>query len=151
MGRTSNVCPCLPKSSLAGEGKPTKEIARSFSIRKATVSKWRTRFAAQRANGLNDQPRSGKSAGYDINTEKRVLAMLDKDPPRGCATWNGRLVVAQALGDVSKYQVWRILRRHKIQLQRMQSLVYFHRPGVSAKAADIAGIYLHATLCTPVE
>ncbi len=36
---------------LAGEGKATKEIAESLSIRKATVSKWRTRFAAQRIDG----------------------------------------------------------------------------------------------------
>ena len=124
---------------LAGEGKATKEIAQSLGIRKATVSKWRIRFAAQRVNGLNDQPRSGKPAGYDINTEKRVLAMLDKDPPRGYATWNGRLV-AQALGDVSKDHVWRILRRHKIQLQRMHSWCISTNPQFAAKAADIVGI-----------
>ena len=104
----------------ADEGKATKEIARSLNIRKATVSKWRTRFAAERLDALNDQPRAGKPASYDKNTERRVLAVLDKEPPRGYATWNGRLV-AEELADVSKDQVWRILRRHKIQLQRRRS------------------------------
>jgi len=126
---------------LAGEGKATKEIAESLNIRKPTVSKWRVRFAAQRINGLKDPPRSGKPASYDKNTERRVLAMLDKDPPRGYATWNGRLV-AQALGDVSKDQVWRILRRHKIQLQRRRSWCISTDPQFAAKAADIVGIYL---------
>src|SRR5208337_1315411 len=126
---------------LAGEGKSTKEIAESLSIRKATVSKWRTRFAAQRIDGLSDQPRPGKPASYDKDTEKRVLAMLDKEPPRGYATWNGRLV-AKELGDVSKDQVWRILRQHKIQLQRRRSWCISTDPEFAAKAADIVGIYL---------
>src|SRR5512138_290735 len=126
---------------LAGEGKATQEIAESLTIRKATVSKWRTRFAAKRIEGLTDEPRTGKPAIYDEETEKRVLAMLDQEPPRGYVTWNGRLV-AQALGDVSKDHVWRILRQHKIQLQRRRSWCISTDPQFAAKAADIVGIYL---------
>jgi transposase len=126
---------------LAGEGKATQEIAESLSIRKATVSKWRTRFAAQRIDGLRDEPRPGKPASYGKDTERRVLAMLDRDPPRGYSTWNGRLV-AEALGDVSKDQVWRILRQHKIQLQRRKSWCISTDPEFASKAADIVGLYL---------
>jgi transposase len=126
---------------LADEGKATQEIAETLSTRKATVSKWRTRFAAQRMEGLRDEPRPGKPATYDDDTEKRVLAVLDQDPPRGYATWNGRLV-AEALGDVSKDQVWRILRQHRIQLQRRKSWCISTDPQFAAKAADIVGIYL---------
>jgi len=126
---------------LAGEGKATQEIAESLNIRNATVSKWRTRFAAQRMDGLRDEPRPGKPASYGKDTEKRVLAMLDKEPPRGYSTWNGRLV-AEALGDVSKDQVWRILRQHKIQLQRRKSWCISTDPEFSSKAADIVGLYL---------
>ena len=125
----------------ADEGKATKEIAESLSIRKATVSKWRTRFAARRLNGLHDRPRPGKPASYDKNTEKRILEVLDKEPPRGYTTWNGRLV-AKELQDVSKDQVWRILRRHKIQLQRRRSWCISTDPQFAPKAADIVGIYL---------
>ena len=49
--------------------------------------------------------------------EKRILALLDTDPPEGYSQWNLPLV-AEKLGDVSDDQVWRVLRRHKIQLQR---------------------------------
>jgi transposase len=126
---------------LAGEGKATQEIAESLNIRKATVSKWRIRFAAKRIDGLKDVPRPGKPASYGKETEKRVLALLDQEPPRGYATWNGRLV-AQALGDVSKDQVWRILRQHKIQLQRRRSWCISTDPEFSSKAADIVGLYL---------
>jgi transposase len=126
---------------LAGEGKATQEIAKSLNIRKATVSKWRTRFAVKRIDGLRDEPRPGKPASYGKDTEKRVLAILDREPPRGYSTWNGRLV-AQALGDVSKDQVWRILRQHKIQLQRKRSWCISTDPEFSSKAADIVGLYL---------
>lgn len=125
----------------ADEGRATKEIAESLSIRKATVSKWRTRFAAERIEGLGDQPRTGKPASYGEDTEKRVLAVLDQEPPRGYATWNGRLV-AKELGDVSKDQVWRILRQHKIHLQRRHSWCLSTDPEFATKAADIVGIYL---------
>ena len=64
------------------------------------------------------------------------------DPPSGYSQWNGRLL-AQALKDVSDDQVWRVLRKHKIQLQRRRSWCYFHRPGVRPKAADVVGLYLH--------
>jgi transposase len=101
----------------AGRGEATNVIARRHGVRPATVSKWRLRFAADRLGGLRDRPRSGAPAVYDEGTEKRILSQLDEPPPRGCAQWNGRLV-ADALGDVSEAHVWRVLRRHRIQLQR---------------------------------
>jgi transposase len=126
---------------LAAEGGATKEIAQDLGTRTATVSKWRTRFAAKRIEGLKDEPRSGKPQTYGIETEKRVLAILDQPPPKGYASWNGPLV-AKALGDVSKDQVWRILRRHKIHLQRRRSWCISTDPEFAPKAADIVGLYL---------
>ena len=41
-------------------GRPTNEqIAQEFGCDPATVGKWRTRFAAERLDGLADLPRSG--------------------------------------------------------------------------------------------
>ena len=94
-------------------GKTSREIAREMGLRSATVSKWRVRFARLGVAGLADAPRPGKPATYDRATERRILAQLDQPPPAGFATWNGRLV-AQALGDVSTHQVWRVLRHHRI-------------------------------------
>ena len=74
------------------------------------MSKWRLRFAEQRLAGLIDRPRPGKPARYGEATRKRILAMLDEPPSEGHATWTGTLL-AEALGDVSKDQVWRVLKR----------------------------------------
>jgi transposase len=125
----------------AAAGNTTKEIAASLQVRPATVSKWRTRFAQHRVAGLADAPRPGKPLKYDATTERRILAQLDQPPPDGYTTWTGELV-AKALGDVPALQVWRVLRRHGIHLQRRRSWCVSTDPQFAQKAADIVGLYL---------
>jgi transposase len=127
---------------LAGEGRTNEQIAKALKTRTARVSKWRQRFGAKRLAGLGDAERSGKPAKYDQNTEKRVLGLLDEPPPKGYSQWNGRLL-AEALPDISKDQVWRILRRHDICLERRRSWCISTDPEFGPKAADIVGLYLN--------
>lgn len=122
-------------------GKTTKEIAQSLKLRPATVSKWRLRFYKQRITGLADNPRPGAKRMYGSETEKHILAQLDSPPPRGYATWTGKLL-ANALGDVSDDQVWRVLRKHGIHLQHRRSWCISTDPEFVPKAADIVGLYL---------
>ena len=126
---------------LASEGLETKEISKKLEVRPATVSIWRKRFAANRLEGLQDAARSGKPKIYDANTELRILKQIDETPPPGYSTWSGKLV-AEALGDVSKHQVWRVLRKHNIHLQRRRSWCISTDPQFAQKAADIVGLYL---------
>lgn len=126
---------------LAADGKGTCEIARSLNIGAETVSKWRIRFAREGIAGLSDLPRPGRAKRYDEEVGTRLLKLLDMPPPKGYATWNGGLL-AQALGDVSRHQVWRVLRRYDIQLQRRHSWCLSTDPEFAAKAADIVGLYL---------
>jgi transposase len=104
----------------AADGQASTRIAARLRVRRATVSKWRGRFAARGIAGLQDAPRSGLPRRYDAATEQRILRQLDEPPPPGYAGWNGRLVAA-ALGEVSADAVWRVLRRHRIHLQRRRS------------------------------
>ena len=126
---------------MADEGNSNQQIARRLNTRTARVSKWRQRFAVLRLSGLEDGVRTGKPARYDQSTEKRVLRLLDEAPPGGFSKWNGRLV-AERLGDVNKAQVWRILRRHDICLQRRRSWCISTDPEFGPKAADVVGLYL---------
>jgi len=126
----------------AAEDRGTNEIATELSIRPATVSKWRKRFSLQGIAGLQDASRPGAKPVYDLGTEKRILALLDERPPPGYASWNGGLI-AKRLGDVSKHQVWRVLRKHGIQLQRRRSWCISTDPQFASKAADIVGLYLN--------
>src|SRR5660397_84945 len=122
-------------------GRTNREVAEELSIRPATVSKWRTRFATKGIGGLADAPRSGKPPTYTEEAERRVLSQLDEDPPPGYARWNGPLL-AQVLTDVSETQVWRILRRHGISLERRRSWCVSTDPEFDRKAADVVGLYL---------
>jgi transposase len=126
---------------LAAQGFKTKEIAERLEVRPTTVSQWRTRFAAKRLEGLQDEPRPGKPKEYDATTERRILQQLDKKPPPGYTTWSGKLV-SKALGDVSQHHVWRVLRKHAIYLQRRHSWCISTDPQFAQKAADIVGVYL---------
>ena len=90
---------------------------------------------------LQDAYRSGKPRKYDQNTERRILKTLEESPPEGYITWTGELV-AKRLGDVDKYAVWRVLRKHGIQLQRRRSWCISTDPEFTQKAADIVGLYL---------
>jgi len=101
---------------LAHQGKSNLEIAEHLKTRPARVSKWRQRFGARRLDGLRDADRKGRPAHYDKASEKRVLTMLDEPPPEGYGKWSGSLL-AEALGDISDDQVWRVLRKHDICLQ----------------------------------
>ena len=105
---------------LLNQGKDNLEIARQLNTRPARVSKWRQRFAKHRLDGLRDADRKGRPSTYDQTTDKRVLALLDDAPPEGYGKWSGPLL-ARALEDVSDDQVWRILRKYDICLERRRS------------------------------
>lgn len=66
---------------LADEGCGTHEIARRLAALPATVTKWRLRFARQRMEGIQNMPRPEKQWRYGPTEERRVLAMLDEEPP----------------------------------------------------------------------
>lgn len=125
----------------AAKGHKNVDIAHELGLRPGTVSKWRNRFAEEGIEGLSDKPRSGRPPEYDQQTEQRILAVLDKAPPDGNATWNGSLI-AEQLGDVSADKVWRVLRKHGISLQRARSWCVSTDPEFARKAADIVGLYL---------
>jgi len=126
----------------AAAGQGSCEIARSLDVGAETVSKWRVRFSREGLAGLSDLPRSGRTKRYkEEEVRTRISQLLDKPAPKGYATWNGRLL-AQALGDVSAHQVWRVMRQHGIQLQRRHSWCLSTDPEFAAKAADIVALYL---------
>jgi len=104
----------------ASEGESTMKIAKEMKTRPARVSKWRNRFAKERMQGLNDSFRSGRVCLYGKGIENKIIKKIDEPPPEGYTTWTGTLL-ANALGDVSADYVWKVFRKHGIQLQRKRS------------------------------
>lgn len=127
---------------LAQQGRTTVQIAGEMRTRPARVSKWRQRFARHRLAGLQDRARTGKPRRYDRSTAQRIVSQLDNPPPPGQTNWTGGSLAA-ALGDVSEAQVWRVLRRYGISLQRRRSWCISTDPEFAVKAADVVGLYLN--------
>ena len=123
------------------EGLGNVAVAERLGTRQATVSKWRGRFARGGIAGLSDAPRAGKPRHYEAAAEGRILAALDETLPAGYERWDGNLL-AKHLGNISKHQVWRVLRRHDISLARRRSWCFSTEPAFAQKAADIVGLYL---------
>lgn len=124
----------------AARGEPTTRIARREGVRVTTVSTWRVRFAKRGLCGLVDEAREGRPVTYGAEAVQRVLVQLDEPPPAGYSTWNGTLLAA-ALA-LPAHQVWAILRKHGIQLQRRRSWCISTDPNFAPKAAEIVGLYL---------
>lgn len=127
---------------LAAEGMANKAIAQEVGLSRAMVVQWRQRFAQSRLEGLQDVPRRGPKPKYGEATERRILSQLDTSPPAGYSSWTGKLL-GQALGDISAHQVWRVLRKHGIHLQRRRSWCVSTDPEFTQKAADIVALYMH--------
>ena len=126
---------------LAADGQPTRAIARAVHCTIGTASKWRVRYAAQRRTGLDETGNRGATPKYTAATDTRILALLDRSPPKGYARWTGPLI-AKALGDVDVQHVWRFLRAHKIDLAGRKSWCESNDPAFATKAADVVGLYL---------
>jgi len=126
---------------LADEGRSTRSIARALGTMPRTVSTWRGRFAREGLAGLADKPRPGPAPKYTSETGRRILAILEREPPGGFARWNGPLIAAE-LGDVHEQQVWRFLRAQKIDLAGRKSWCESNDPEFVAKAADVVGLYM---------
>ena len=82
---------------LAAAGRNTRSIAKEVGVQPRIVSHWRRRFADDGLEGLQDKPRPGKGPIYTKETDKRILAFLDKPPPKGFARWTGPLLAACAI------------------------------------------------------
>lgn len=126
---------------MAADGMENKEIAERLETREARICKWRNRFIESGIPGLNDGIRSGKPKEYDDKMERLILKSLDKTPPEGYSIWSGKLL-SEYLGDVSEDYIYRVLRKHGIQLQRKHSWCVSTDPQFASKAADIVGLYL---------
>ena len=71
-------------------------IAARLDLTKATVGKWRTRFIAQRIQGLHDELRPGAPRTID---DERVADLINKTlhtrPENGATHWSVRSIAAE--------------------------------------------------------
>ncbi len=123
------------------EGRPNAQVTQEFGISRETVRKWRSRFAADRLEGLVDAPRSGAPRRItDEQVESLFARTLGQAPPSGDSHWSTRSM-AQAAG-MSQSAVSRIWRAFGLKPHIVQTWKLSTDPQFVTKVRDVVGIYL---------
>jgi len=123
------------------EGKNNTAVGAALRLCKQTVGKWRGRFAAQRLDGLLDEPRPGAPRQIGDAQVERVITLTLESSPANATHWSTRLM-AERCG-MSQSAVSRIWRAFALQPQRSETFKLSRDPLFIEKVRDIVGLYLH--------
>jgi transposase len=121
-------------------GDQNKEVAERLGVDRATVSKWRRRFVADRLGGLYDEPRSGAPRSIDDARIEAVIVKTLESIPADATHWSSR-GMSKASG-LSVSTVQRIWRAFGLQPHRLETFKLSTDPDFVAKVRDVVGLYM---------
>lgn len=125
----------------AASGKENREIAALLETSRKTVGLWRTRFAAQRISGIEqDAPRPGRTPGLSAELTQRILEKTTRESPPNATHWSTRSL-ARELG-ISKDSVQRVWRAAGLKPHLSRTFKVSNDPQLAEKVVDIVGLYL---------
>ena len=138
----------------AAAGLTNTEIAQRFAITRGMAAKWRARFAAERLDGLVDEPRPGRPRTITDAQVEEVIVRTLETTPRDATHWSTRSLATE-LG-LSQSAVARIWRAFGLQPHRQQTWKLSRDPQFVAKVRDVVGLYLDpperaVVLCVDVK
>jgi transposase len=125
----------------AAEGRLNKDIAEDLGCNPVTVGKWRTRFAAQRLDGLHDESRPGPPRSITDADVERVIVKTLESTPRDATHWSTRSMAAEVgLSQTSVSKIWRAfgLKPHATEDFKLSP-----DPQFIDKVRDVVGLYLN--------
>src|SRR5512143_4089211 len=122
-------------------GQDNTVLARQLRVTPATVGKWRSRFVAERLEGLLDEPRPGAPRRVTDAQVEQVGVRTLETTPRGATHWSTR-GLAQATG-LSRMTVSRIWRAVGLQPHRSATFKLSPDPLLIEKVRDIVGLYIN--------
>ncbi|MGW6412711.1 IS630 family transposase [Streptomyces vinaceus] len=121
------------------EGGTNREAAADLGVDASTVDRWRARFIAERLDGLQDGPRTGRPPSVLLSqVEDVVVATLESAP--GKDTHWSRASMAARTG-LSKSAIGRIWRRFDLKPHLQDSFKPSADPQFVAKVVDVVGLY----------
>jgi putative transposase len=125
----------------AAERLPLHEISKRTGLSVNACLKWRKRFAADRLDGLVDQPGRGRPQSISHEERLEVMALACTTPVDGCTRWSMR-----KLADAAGHSVSAIhgilnagdLKPHKVHYWCGKS----PDPEFASKQATVIGLYM---------
>lgn len=125
----------------AADGLNNTAIADKLDIHVSSARKWRTRFVADRLDGLLDEPRPGRPRTVlDEQVEAVITATLESTP-RDATHWSTRSLAAEL--KMSQSAVSRIWRAFGLAPHKQDSWKLSKDPLFVEKVRDIVGLYLN--------
>jgi transposase len=90
-------------------GAANGRVAADLGVSRATVSKWRSRFAEARLEGLSDEPRPGAPRKItDERVELVITKTLEEQGPGEDTHWSTRsMAAATGLSQTAVSRIWR--------------------------------------------
>jgi transposase len=122
------------------DGEQSKVVAARLGIARATVGKWRRRFAEHRLEGLGDEPRSGTPRTIDDERIEAVIVRTLESTPPDATHWSSRgMARASGLSVSTVQRIWRAfgLRPHRLETFKLST-----DPDFVAKVRDVVGLYV---------
>src|SRR5436305_5925188 len=123
-----------------GEGCSSGGVATEVGVSRNTVWKWRSRFVADRLEGLSDEPRPGRPRLItDDKVDELITKTLEETPGRD-THWSTRsMASATGMSQSAVSRIWRAfgLKPHAIETWKLST-----DPQFVDKVRDVVGLYL---------
>jgi transposase len=126
---------------LVAEGLRIGEVAQRLGVHRNTVAKWRGRFAAERLDGLVDEPRPGRPRTVADSDVDAVITKTLESAPKDATHWSTRSMAAEV--GLTQSAVHRIWRAFGLQPHRAETFKLSKDPQFVAKVRDVVGLYLN--------
>lgn len=130
------------------EGGTNVEVAARLGVNRATVAKWRHRFATDRVEGLVDAPRPGAARKIGDDVVEAVVVETLETAPKDATHWSTRAMAERhGIGRQTVSEIWRAFG---LKPWRQDEFKVSPDPELIEKIRDIVGLYLNPPVAAAV-
>ena len=122
------------------DGLSNNEVAEKLQVITSMVTKWRTRLAARRLDGLVDEDRPGRPPSISVEQVEQVIVATLEQTPRNATHWSRASMASRTW--LSRSTIGRIWRDFGLQPHRAETFKLSTDPLFVEKVVDVVGLYL---------
>jgi transposase len=126
---------------LAAAGKNNTVVSQELATHITTVRKWRSRFLAERLEGLHDEPRPGAPRTVNDDAVELVIVKTLEETPRDATHWSTRSMAKET--GMSQSAISRIWRAFGLKPHLVDTFKLSPDPLFVEKVRDIVGLYVN--------